>query len=126
MKITRKMLLIITAGLGVFLIVYSLIRQFTGLRLSETFEKNLFDTVLFVALGLFLYNRKLSSDEKKEREAKERAEREAAEAEKEETGDEKIDDKEAGGSIELESAEKPVEADQSEAREKDPCPGKQE
>jgi putative Mn2+ efflux pump MntP len=79
MKISRKTLLMITAGLGVFLIVYTLVRQFTGFHLSETFEKQLFDTIIFLALGLFLYNRKLASDEKKEREAKERAEREAAE-----------------------------------------------
>jgi undecaprenyl pyrophosphate phosphatase UppP len=81
MKISRKTLLMITAGLGVFIIVYTLIRQFTGFHLSETFEKQLFDTIVFVALGLFLYNRKLASDEKKEREAKERAEQEAQAAE---------------------------------------------
>jgi uncharacterized membrane protein SirB2 len=77
MKISRKTLLIITAGLGVLLIVYTLIRQFTGFHFSETFEKNFFDVIIFAALGMFLYNRKLASDEKKEREAKERAEQEA-------------------------------------------------
>jgi hypothetical protein len=75
------MLLIVTGGLGIFLIVYSLIRYFTGLHLSEAIEKNLFDTIVFIALGLFLYNRKLASDEKKAREAKERAELEAQVAE---------------------------------------------
>jgi putative Mn2+ efflux pump MntP len=79
MKISRKTLLIITAALGAFLILYTLLRQFTGFHLSETFEKNLFDVIIFIALGLFLYNRKLASDEKKEREAKERAEQEAKE-----------------------------------------------
>jgi ABC-type protease/lipase transport system fused ATPase/permease subunit len=107
MKITRKTLLIITAGLGVFLIVFSLIRQFTGLRLGETFEKNLFDTVLFIALGLFLYNRKLASDEKKEREAKERAEQEAAQQAAAE-------------------AESPAETDRDRPGNEDPCPEKHE
>ena len=110
MKITRKTLLIITAGLGVFLIVFSLIRQFTGLRLGETFEKNLFDTVLFAALGLFLYNRKLASDERKEREAKERAEREAAQVAAQEAAE----------------AESPAETDRDGPGNEDPCPEKQE
>jgi uncharacterized membrane protein len=70
--------MIITAGIGGFLIVYSLIRHFTGLHFSESFEKFFFDSIVFVALGLFLYNRKLASDEKKEREAKEKTEREAS------------------------------------------------
>ncbi|WP_198429920.1 hypothetical protein [Treponema primitia] len=74
MKLTRTLLLRITAGLGVFLIAYSLFRYFTGIHVNEELEKFLMDGIVFAALGLFIYNRKLSADEKKAREAKEHAE----------------------------------------------------
>jgi len=79
MKITRNKLLIITASLGFFLIAYGVFRYFTGIGLSEGIEKYMFDIIIFGALGLFLYNRKMVSDEKKARAAKEEAERLAAE-----------------------------------------------
>jgi hypothetical protein len=74
MKITRKTLLIITASLGVLLIVYSLVRHFFKIGLSDTMEKYFMDGVVFGALALFMYNRKLAKDE---RLAKEAAEKEA-------------------------------------------------
>ncbi|GHV75672.1 hypothetical protein AGMMS49942_04930 [Spirochaetia bacterium] len=70
MKVTRTGLLRITAGLGFFLIAYTIFRHFTGIRLNEQFEKYLLDGIVFAALGIFVYNRKLASDEKKAREAK--------------------------------------------------------
>jgi hypothetical protein len=76
MKITRKMLLITIASMGVFIIVYSLIRHFAGMGLGEKAEKLMMDIIIFGALGLFIYNRKLAGDEKKEREAAIRAEEE--------------------------------------------------
>ena len=79
MKITRKTLLIIIAVLGIFLIAYSLIRQFTGIGFGEKGEKYMMDVIIFGSLGLFMYNRKLASDEKKAREAAAEAERRAAE-----------------------------------------------
>jgi hypothetical protein len=86
MKITRVWLLRITAGIGVFIILYSLIRHFTGFTINDYFgesaEKTMFDTIVFVALGLFLYNRKMAADERKEREAAEKAKA----AEKDEAG----------------------------------------
>jgi len=75
MKITRKTLLIITAGLGVFIIVYSLIREFTGIGLNEAQEKYMMDIVFFGALGLFVYNRKMASDEKNTKAAAEEEEK---------------------------------------------------
>ncbi|MDR2078110.1 MAG: hypothetical protein LBP74_00125, partial [Treponema sp.] len=70
-------LLRITAGIGIFIIAYSLIRHFTGFTINDYFgesaEKTMFDTIVFVALGLFLYNRKMAADERKEREAAEKA-----------------------------------------------------
>ena len=79
MKVTRKMLLIITASLGVLIIVYSLVRQFFGIGLSEKLEKYMFDVVVIGALGCFMYNRKLAKDE---RQAREEAQKAAAEAER--------------------------------------------
>jgi len=69
MKVTRNMLLIITASLGVLIIVYSLVRQFFGIELSGDMEKYVFDGVIIAALGCFMYNRKLAKDEKLAKEA---------------------------------------------------------
>jgi hypothetical protein len=82
MKITRSTLLKITAGLGGALIIYALLREFTGIRVNEELEKFILDGVIFAALGLFIYNRKLASDEKKAREAEEREKAETAGEEK--------------------------------------------
>ncbi|MDR1507358.1 MAG: hypothetical protein LBI67_09690 [Treponema sp.] len=79
MKLNRKTLLWITAGLGVFLIAYSLVRHFTSFSIDEKIEKYIMDGIIFAALGLFVYNRKLSSDERKAKEAAEKEELKAAE-----------------------------------------------
>jgi hypothetical protein len=76
-KLSRKTLLWITAGLGIALIVYSLIRYFTSFSLGEKVEKYLMDGIIFAALALFMYNRKLASDERKAKEAAEEAARRA-------------------------------------------------
>jgi hypothetical protein len=81
LKLTRKLLLGVVAGLGIFLIAYSLFRQFTGIGFDDTTEKYIIDTIVFGALGIFLYNRKLTSDEKKAREAAEKAKAEESEQE---------------------------------------------
>jgi hypothetical protein len=79
MKINRRVLLIITASLGILIIVYSLVRHFTGIGLSEKLERYFLDMIIIAALGLFMYNRKLARDERIAREAAAR-EAEAAEA----------------------------------------------
>jgi hypothetical protein len=89
MKITRVWLLRITGALGVFIIVYSLIRQFTGFQFDAAAERTMFDIIVFAALGLFVYNRKLAGDEKKEREAREKAEALAAQPDEDEEQDSK-------------------------------------
>jgi hypothetical protein len=71
LKINRKTLLWITAGLGIALIVYSLIRHFTSFSLGEKIEKYMMDGIILTALALFMYNRKLAADERKAREAAE-------------------------------------------------------
>ena len=81
MKVTRKMLLTITASLGVLIIVYSLVRHFFDIGVSEGMEKYFFDTIIIVALGCFMYNRKLAKDERLAKEAAQ-AEQAAQEAER--------------------------------------------
>jgi len=78
-KMTRKTLLIIIAAMGLFMILYSLVRQFTGFGLGESAEKYMFDIIIFGALGLFIYNRKMAKDEKQAEAARLDAEREEAE-----------------------------------------------
>jgi hypothetical protein len=72
MKLTRTHLLRIALGLGVLLIAYGLFRQLSGRELDEGFERIMIDGVILAALGLFVYNRKLVADEKKEKERRER------------------------------------------------------
>jgi hypothetical protein len=71
MKIKRSWLLKIIVGIGGVIILYSLIRHFTGFSLGETAEKYMFDTFTFLALGIFLYNRKLAAEEAREKKAEE-------------------------------------------------------
>ena len=82
MKVTRKMLLTIIAALGVLLIASGIINYFTGFSLGETGSRYFADIIIFAALGLFIYNRKLLKDEKA-KEAAEKAERRTEEGEEE-------------------------------------------
>jgi len=83
MKITRRMLLIAITVLGVLLISYGALRHFTDFTLGEKADKYVSDVIIFSALGLFLYNRKMIKDERAARAAKEEEERRAAEGETE-------------------------------------------
>jgi hypothetical protein len=58
MKLTRKWLLRIIAGLGVFMAGYMLVSQLTGHRFNETVEMWMFRGIIFAALAIFVYNRK--------------------------------------------------------------------
>jgi len=66
--------------MGIFMIGYGILKQFTGIGFSDGIEKYLFDIIIFGALGLFIYNRKMVSDEKKAKAAEEDAKQKAAEA----------------------------------------------
>jgi type VI protein secretion system component VasK len=79
MKISRVWLLRILLALVFIIVIYSIIRHVTGFTLGENNERFLMNGVVFVALGIFLYNRKIISDEKKERAEKEKLENEALE-----------------------------------------------
>jgi len=78
MKITRKTLLIIIAVLGVLLIAYGVIRHFTDFGEGEVWDRYVADVIVVIALGLFIYNRKMAKDEKQAKEAKEAEVREEA------------------------------------------------
>jgi hypothetical protein len=71
MKLARIHLLRIAIGLGIFLIAYGCFRHFAGIEVDEGIEKIMIDGVIFAALGLFVYSRKLAADEKKEQEHRE-------------------------------------------------------
>ena len=73
-KVTRKMLIITIVCMGVFLILYSIVRYFTGIGFSEGVEKIMMDVIMISALGLFIYNRKLLKDEKNAKKAAEEIE----------------------------------------------------
>ena len=62
------------------MILYSLVRHFFKIGFGESFEKTFFDGLFIAAAALFVYNRKLSNDEKKAKaaEAKEEADALAA------------------------------------------------
>ena len=74
-KVTRKMLIITIVCMGVFLILYSIVRYFTGIGFNERAEKIMMDGIMIAAVGLFIYNRKLIKDEKNAKEAAEEIER---------------------------------------------------
>jgi hypothetical protein len=73
MKLARTHLLRIAIGLGLFLLAYGFFRHFSGIKVDEGIERIMIDGVILVSLGLFLYNRKLAADEKKEHERREHA-----------------------------------------------------
>jgi uncharacterized membrane protein YidH (DUF202 family) len=79
MILSRKMLLTAIAGLGVFLIAYGLIRYFTGFEPGESVDKYLTDIIIMIALGLFIYSRKMAKDEKQAREAADESAEESVE-----------------------------------------------
>ena len=70
-RITRKTLLIIIAALGALLIAYGAIRHFTGFGEGEAWDRYVPNIIIFAALGLFVYNRKMARDEKQAQDAAE-------------------------------------------------------
>ena len=58
MKLTRKMLLIIIAILGVLLIAYGVIQHFTGFGEGEEWDRYVTEIIIVIALGLFIYSRR--------------------------------------------------------------------
>jgi hypothetical protein len=67
MKITPRMLLITAIGLGLLMLGYALLRQFTGLALSEGTEQYIYNIFIIALLGIYFYNRKLAADRKKQK-----------------------------------------------------------
>jgi hypothetical protein len=77
-KPSRKTLLIMLGALGVILIGYGVLQAIFGNILSESAGKNLSDIIIFAALGIFLWNRKLLKDEKMAAAERKKQEDEAA------------------------------------------------
>ena len=64
MKMTRKTLYIIIAVLGVLLIVYDVIRHFTGFGVGEEWDKYVSGIILILVLGLLIFSHTIAKDEK--------------------------------------------------------------
>ncbi|MDR2900362.1 MAG: hypothetical protein LBV20_02420 [Treponema sp.] len=73
--IKRSTLLGITIGLAALLLIYTFLRTFTPLKLDESQERIAMNCLMFCALGIFVMNRQIVAQEKKEAEAKEAAEK---------------------------------------------------
>jgi hypothetical protein len=74
-KITRKALFIILGVTAGVFFLYAAVHAIFGFSIGADAEKWLYDTLVIVALGVFVANRKLASDEKKEADAKKGAEK---------------------------------------------------
>jgi hypothetical protein len=79
MKLSRAWLLRILIALGLVIIVYSIVRHVTGFTVGEKNEGFFMNVIVFAALGIFIYNRRLAAEEKKEREEKAKLENGAGE-----------------------------------------------
>jgi hypothetical protein len=66
MKLSRVWLLRILIMLGLIIIVYSAVLHITGFSIGEKAEGFLMNAIVFTALGIFVYNRRLSTKEKAE------------------------------------------------------------
>ncbi|MDR2900511.1 MAG: hypothetical protein LBV20_03195, partial [Treponema sp.] len=73
--IKRSTLLGLTIALAALLLIYTFLRTFTPIKLDVEGERIAMNCIMFGALGIFVMNRKLVADEKKEAEAKEAAEK---------------------------------------------------
>jgi hypothetical protein len=67
MKLSRAWLLRILIAMGLIIIVYSIVRHVTGFTMGEKNERFFMNVIVFAALGIFIYNRKLATGEKEER-----------------------------------------------------------
>jgi hypothetical protein len=85
--INRSSLLGITIGLAALLLIYTFLRTFTPFKFDESGEKYFINGIIFGALGIFVMNRHLVSQAKKEDEAKQEAERAKLAEESAETED---------------------------------------
>jgi hypothetical protein len=80
MKPSKKIFQIGLGSLAGILIVYGLLRWKFGAFLPPAVDKNLPDFVMFAAVAVMLWNRKIRSDEAKAEAERKRLEQEAAEA----------------------------------------------
>jgi hypothetical protein len=98
MKAGKKLFYILLGALAALLLAYGLLRMKIGPFLPAAIDKNLPDVVMFSAIGIMLWNRKILSDEKKAEAARLQAEREAEDARRVEA-EESSDDADADASL---------------------------
>jgi membrane protein required for beta-lactamase induction len=87
MRPSKRFFLILLAALAALLVVYGVLRMINGPFLPAAIDKDLPDVIMFVAVGVMLWNRKIRSDEQKEAAAR----KEAAAAE-EKSAEESLDE----------------------------------
>lgn len=76
----KKLFYIILASLAAILVAYGFLRMNIGPFLPKQIDEGLPDFIIFAAVGVMLWNRKILGDEKKAREAREAEEAAAAAA----------------------------------------------
>jgi thiol:disulfide interchange protein len=72
--IKRTTLLGLTIALAALLLTYTFLRTFTSIKLDQAGERIAMICLICCALGIFIMNRRLAAEEKKENEAQEAAE----------------------------------------------------
>ncbi len=80
MKPSKRFFLIAVAAILVVFVAYGILRMKFGPLLPTVIDKNLPDALIFICVGMMLWNRKLRSDEGKAAADKKRADDEAAAA----------------------------------------------
>jgi hypothetical protein len=96
-KPSKRAFLITLIALAVVLIGYGVSRMLWGPLLPEKIDKNLPDIFIIAAIGIMLWNRQLSNEEKKAAEAEKEAKKLEAESSEEAASDEAASGKEDAG-----------------------------
>jgi hypothetical protein len=97
MKPGKNFFFIVLIALAAILVAYGLLRNRFGPFLPAAIDKNLPDVIMFSAVGIMLWNRKILGDEKKAAAARKLEEEEAAAARKVE-GEDSVVEPGPGGS----------------------------
>jgi hypothetical protein len=87
MKLGKRFFYILLGALALILVAFGLLRAKYGPFLPPEVDKNLPDVVMFSAVGIMLWNRKILGDEKKAAAARKLEEEEAAAAKRAEAAD---------------------------------------
>jgi hypothetical protein len=92
MKPGKRLFYVLLGLLAAILIAFGLLRSKYGPFLPPAIDKNLPDVIMFSAVGIMLWNRKVLGDEKKAEAARKLEEEEAAAARRAETAEPDADE----------------------------------